>query len=1363
MSRATLIRLVAYLPPVVASLALLVGAWFWYTEAGTRFIAEQLTSRTEGIGYEQLEGTLATRITAKRLVYETPDVTVGAKKVTLALDGYALLGGRLRLTRIDLSDVDVAWRNREPTSTPAPLRIPIPIDLGPADIRDLRISIDGGEPIVIDHFEGIAYLRERSLSVDIQSLAQEEIIVAGELSWQLAPPLEMSGRFRTQRLPAIGGRTLVAQGTFDVNADRLGLSADVTSPWPVNVRAHIGFDQRADIRLTAEPGSIRVLADFSLDGQPQVDARLEGTLYDRSFTGNLSAATSEKGFEGTLALAGGDNELSLALQDNRLYATGTFPRLERLSPELSGQADVELDATLDTGRFTARLDSKAAGFEQWSAQGIEASASGNFRERFDAAVEARGILNGDTFVGDARATYHGDLSGGDLELNWQREEIAASAGAAAAIDGGNVRLDVAKARVAIAEEAFTLAEPATVTFDDGNVTVGNSCWRPNTGTICLEQVKIAGAAIDARFNVHEVVYSGVDLTAADGRFRFNDGNLDVAVSATALEFGSATFTGVQLDATGPIENIKLTGAADVQSGDFLANLSLDGELAGPMLTFNSLKLQWANANIIAKGQYDIKAAHLVTSLGGVLMNHEIDGEANLSFAEPFDARAKINVAQQATLDLATDGARLEGLLEVRALGALVPGAYGSMSAGVNANFDTQAWSLWLHGANLDTSGLIVPSVTANARGTGLASADIALGLGQVELGGMYFGNGIITGTGTREAFAITTELNGDTWRLALASDISWQNGTITGRLRDGDLNAIERQWQLPEPVGFEFNDRVAQIESHCWQGTHSNLCIDDAYINEKTAALRASILEGPIALHGVHWAPDATVDGKFDLTVDVSSVAPFDAGNTTANIELDIPALSLQYFDADPMIWTLDGKLELSDGRLQSQLNGTSGPDNELRLSVHVPDVARSERILGRATLRSDTPGAITAFIPSLDSAQGIIDANATVDSLDGPLTATINVAVEEGASVAVPAAGIVVKDIALLARGDADRIDISLGGRSGDGTLQVNGTLDSPLSNNRSLKMNVVADQFNAIDRSDMALVASSDIDVVYESGGTTRARGDVTINGGKFTTGGLAAQTRSISPDVVVVARRPVSPPFGELDLALDVGIEDFTIDLYGLDGGLEGKVALTQRPNAPRRAVGNVSLQHGTFKRYGQTFEVERGRLIFSGPLTNPIVDVVSVREIEEVARTVRITLTLSGPADNISSSISASPTMSEAQALSYLILGRPLQSTTSGEEEALSQAALALGLRQAGNITEELRKSLGLEELTISSRGFDSTSVIAGKKLSDDLYVKYSYDIMGRVGGISLEYQISDRLSLQTQSGEEKSMRLIYSIE
>jgi len=127
----------------------------------------------------------------------------------------------------------------------------------------------------------------------------------------------------------------------------------------------------------------------------------------------------------------------------------------------------------------------------------------------------------------------------------------------------------------------------------------------------------------------------------------------------------------------------------------------------------------------------------------------------------------------------------------------------------------------------------------------------------------------------------------------------------------------------------------------------------------------------------------------------------------------------------------------------------------------------------------------------------------------------------------------------------------------------------------------------------------------------------------------------------------------------------------------------------------------------------------------------------------------------------------PAMSEADALSYLLFGRPASGSNAAlgteENSTLQTAALTLGLQQALPVVQRFGNTLGLDELTVQSTETDAGALMAGKYLSPRVYIRYSYGLFNRIGGFLLRFQVNDRLSIETRSGEQESMDLFYTIE
>lgn len=1327
MTRRNLLRVVVYLPPLLLAVLMLAFAGLWYTEPGTRLLVSRLLPLVEGLSVEHVSGTAANRLRVTNLRYQSPQIDITLAAGGFAIDGYALLGARVGISRVDIDGLQIAWRNAEtPEDGSEPAGIPVPIDIRPASILDIKVSVDGGAPIAIDELSGSVALRRTSISAEIDTLRQADLAVTGALAIELMQPTVISGRYRTLSAP------VAAAGTFDVEPDDILMTADLTAPYPATVKARLRNFERIELDATSAHGHVNARGDLALRDGPAVQLQLQGDVMKQPIEGDLTARLGDSpAADLSLLHASGANTIAASLRGASLKLDAGLEGLSSLVPGLSGSAGANV--VLDVRSLT--LDGSA------SASGLA----------FDGTPLGRGDLR-----------FDGTVAATTFDAEWQREAMTANLGGEIAVEGGDVTVRLSRSVVTTGEIEFMLTRATTLRFDDGRPSLGEACWASSLGQgeLCLFEADL-GERVEAGFRINDLDVRGVSVPEAAGRLEMQGGIVQARASAALLNVGERIFNDVSIRADGPIDALAIEANAETPWNDQTALLNARLIVDPANVNIEALTFNHANNRLEASGRLDIDTRQLTAEIEGSWLGQPVSGDIAFD-TDGLTGNATARVGDDASLSLAAEANSLDVAFVIDSLQALDKQAYGAVEGGAVIKLEPQSVSAWLNARQLYYGANDIESLTATAIGGSNQPVHVAVGLGGITAGGVWLGNGLATAIGTLSDLNLTALLQSDSWRFETSAQAAIDGSSVDGRIESGELDAIGRTWNINAPVEFRVTDGTADTSPHCWQGETSALCVTAARYDRQSAEFRASLNKAPIRIRGLPWAPEVNIDGEADLDIEISARAPFGANNVTANATLDVQALAVRYFDEETMDWRLTGEAEVAAGVLEASLVARADDQNHVNLSASIPDLTEPTRYRANANLESNTLSVVTAFVPSLDRAEGTIGASARVDTSGSQPIADFRVAVEEGASIVVPAAGIEVQNIAFNARGDADRITLSLSGRSGDGMINVDGEVASPLSSDRRLTAAVRTDRFRAANRQDIALVTSADVEVNYQRR-ATQVRGKVTVNDGKFTTAGLGARTRSISSDVVVVSRPPESSLIGPLELKLDFDIEQFAVDLYGLKGGVEGNLSLTQQPPAARRATGNVNLVSGTFERYGQKFLVERGRLIFAGPIATPLVDVVSVREIVESDRTVRVTLLLSGPANNLKSSISASPAMSESQALSYLVLGRPLESTERSEEDMLGAAALALGLRQARVITEELRESLGLEELTITSSGFDSTSIIGGKRFGDDLYIEYAYDIMGRIGGVTVEYQLTDRLSLQTRSGEATSMRLVYSIE
>lgn len=231
-------------------------------------------------------------------------------------------------------------------------------------------------------------------------------------------------------------------------------------------------------------------------------------------------------------------------------------------------------------------------------------------------------------------------------------------------------------------------------------------------------------------------------------------------------------------------------------------------------------------------------------------------------------------------------------------------------------------------------------------------------------------------------------------------------------------------------------------------------------------------------------------------------------------------------------------------------------------------------------------------------------------------------------------------------------------------------------------------------------------------------------------------------------------------DLLIELDLG-PSFQVRGRGLDTRLAGKLSLhaidRERPNL----TGTVRTVRGTYRAYGQRLDIEHGIVRFVGAVDNPMLDILAIRP--QLSQ--RVGVQVNGTALSPIVRLYAEPDLPEAEKLAWLVLGRSA-SGSGGEAALLQQAALALLGGSGQGPSASLTQALGLDELSFSgSNGRDTASgatVTIGKRLSKDFYVAYESGLAGTMGVFTIFYDLSRRLTLRAQTGEQSAVDLIWTL-
>ncbi|MDO5652800.1 MAG: translocation/assembly module TamB domain-containing protein [Brachymonas sp.] len=257
-----------------------------------------------------------------------------------------------------------------------------------------------------------------------------------------------------------------------------------------------------------------------------------------------------------------------------------------------------------------------------------------------------------------------------------------------------------------------------------------------------------------------------------------------------------------------------------------------------------------------------------------------------------------------------------------------------------------------------------------------------------------------------------------------------------------------------------------------------------------------------------------------------------------------------------------------------------------------------------------------------------------------------------------------------------------------------------------------------------------------------------------------------RASRPQNAQASEAPTASPPGlqqanpEIQADIQIGIDlgpDLRVRGYGLDTRLRGKLEVQGGPRLrdQPRLVGAIRTDRGTFRAYGQDLEIESGRLVFTGPLASPALDVVAIRRNIDL----RVGVRLYGSAQRPLVQLFSEPPMPDAERLSWLVLGR--SSYGAADAALLQQAALALLGGKGGGVTGRLADTLGLDEIGFKGgESLSDGSITLGKRFSNRFYVGYEKSLDATLGAIHFFFDLTRTLKLRGQTGQYSAVDLIY---
>ncbi|MBD1602198.1 translocation/assembly module TamB domain-containing protein [Pseudomonas typographi] len=825
------------------------------------------------------------------------------------------------------------------------------------------------------------------------------------------------------------------------------------------------------------------------------------------------------------------------------------------------------------------------------------------------------------------------------------------------------------------------------------------------------------------------------------------------------------------------------------SGDlrevFLPQLQLkagQGEASGQLQVGFADGVSWKAALEVARLDPGYWLAQLPGHLGGTLNSQGQWRQGALGLTALLDVKGQLRGQpallqanatgqgerwQLAALDLRLGANRIQGqgqldgdlkgrlMLAMPHLEQLWPGLQGQANGQLDlaGSLDAPQGQLRLNGSQWRYQRAGIQTLNLRASLDSAQRGQLALAASGLHTAGTALGTLAVQGQGDRQRQALGLKLDGPQLWVDVGLDGTWANGAWKGRLARGQVRGGGQAWQLQAPAALQ---RLAsgQIDfgAHCWRSGAASLCGENQRLAPQPR-LRYHLKAFPLASLAAWLPPDFAWEGELnaDVAVDLPASGPagqvsVDAGAGTFRVRdgqqhwVDFPYRALR----------LDSRLtpRLVDSRLQ--LEGQQL--GQLHVEAQIDPLAAEKPLAGQFQLEGLQLAVARPFLPMVDTLSGTLDGSGRLGgTLQAPMvTGQVRLSAGQVAGDALP---VNLKNLQLTAAISGQQLQLDGGWSSGaQGSAQIGGHVD--WARGLAVDLTLRGDHLPVTVEPYANLEVAPDLHLTL-AGEQLAVAGKVLVPRGAITVRQLPPSTVKVSSDTQIVGQQAAQGHAATtvaMDVDVEVGQDTLTFDGFGLQAALAGHVHVGD--NLDTR--GELVLNDGRYRAYGQRLTLRRARLLFAGPIDQPYLDIEAIRQTDDVIAGIR----LSGSVEQPSTEVFSEPAMSQEQALSYLVLGRPL-STTGEDNNMLAQAALGLGLIGTSGTAGELAKNLGIKDFQLDTEGSgDKTNVVASGNVSDRLTLRYGVGVFEPANTVALRYTLTKQLYVEVASGLASSLDLFY---
>ena len=726
----------------------------------------------------------------------------------------------------------------------------------------------------------------------------------------------------------------------------------------------------------------------------------------------------------------------------------------------------------------------------------------------------------------------------------------------------------------------------------------------------------------------------------------------------------------------------------------------------------------------------------IQELSGTLRDYDIAGTGKAQWAagkldvehlmlQSGENQVKLNGVMGETLDF-------DFTIEAPVLKQLWPTLDGNLQADGKLHGTLESPRVEIHGSG--------DKLALDAYKVGALKADVVwvpddpsasrtdLQLKDVIVSNQTFSKIMIKGPGNLAQHQLELKVAGNLLNLDMQLKGGYAQQHWSGEISEGTIRVENAgSWKLSNAVEIVAGPEKLEVQQHCWKQQNAELCAHGKWEQDGSIQADAKLSRLPLALVQPLLPPGEKIEGRVSGTLKATGTVE----SPQLEVELELP--TARYLavtkGTQPNIDLRNAKASatLQSEQLNAKINfdvraNERGAWGEAQGELQVDFSKESQPIDGKVTLDVPDLTPLLARTPKIKDAKGSVHLRAKISGTTAAPLVTGDAELKNGAFT-LPDLNLNITQISLQAKADqSGQVQLKGGASSGKGKLNLDGKASINPQQGFPFSINIRGKDVLVAKIPEAEVLISPDLKL---SGGIKELElsGRLDIPKARIQLRDIPPTAVDVSEDTVIIHRGKKVPQkeSGGMVTALNSNIEVTLGDKvsfkgFGVTTDIRGVLHVSSEAQKPAVGEGQLSLHNGTYAAYGQNLTIERGNILFDGPVDNPRLDIRAFR-----ARSfdgVRAGVAITGNVKNINTRVFTEPAKSESEALSYLIGG---------------------------------------------GGAFDQSSVALGKYLTPRLYVGYVLGLFDSSSVLMMRYRLTKTLSLETMSGDQQSVDLYYNIE